>query len=141
MAKQDIRWQQRFDNFRRAFSLLEDALQNDPELLNQLEKEGVIQRFEYTFELAWKCLKDKMEYDGFLFEIISPKSIIRQAYTSKYIVDADKWFKMIGDRNLMSHTYDPSLFEQIIQSIWKEYLPSLKTLYLSLEKQLIDENA
>lgn len=61
---QDIRWKQRFANFNRAFLLLREAMENDMATLSQLEKEGIIQRFEYTFELAWKVLKDKMENDG-----------------------------------------------------------------------------
>lgn len=48
----DIRWKQRFQNFDRMFLLLREALQRKPETLSMLEKEGVIQRFEYTFELA-----------------------------------------------------------------------------------------
>ena len=60
----DIRWQQRFDNFDRALGLLREALANGPGALNQLEKEGVVQRFEYTLELAWKTIKDYLEESG-----------------------------------------------------------------------------
>ncbi|MEB3169032.1 MAG: nucleotidyltransferase substrate binding protein [Synechococcaceae cyanobacterium] len=60
----DIRWKQRFQNFDRAFVLLRDAMENGPAALNQLEKEGVIQRFEYCFELAWKTIKDYLEAGG-----------------------------------------------------------------------------
>ena len=60
----DIRWQQRFDNFDRALGLLREALANGPAALNQLEKEGVVQRFEYTLELAWKTIKDYLEESG-----------------------------------------------------------------------------
>jgi nucleotidyltransferase substrate binding protein (TIGR01987 family) len=102
---QDILWKQRFTNFNSAFLLLREAMENDLATLSQLEKEGIIQRFEYTFELAWKVLKDKMENDGIILDQISPKAVIRQAYTAKYINDPDAWLKMIRDRNLMSHTY------------------------------------
>lgn len=60
----DIRWQQRFDNFDRALGLLREALANGPAALNQLEKEGVVQRFEYTLEPAWKTIKDSLEKSG-----------------------------------------------------------------------------
>jgi len=53
-----IRWRQRFENFERAFLLLREAFEKDPAAMSDLEKEGAIQRFEYTFELAWKTLKD-----------------------------------------------------------------------------------
>ncbi len=136
MNHQDIRWQQRFMNFTRVFLLLREAMENNMAQLSQLEKEGIIQRFEYTFELAWKVLKDKMEYDGVLVDKISPKGVVRQAYNSKYIQDAEIWLKMIGDRNLMSHTYDFSKFEVVIQSIEDDYLPLLDAWYLELLSEI-----
>ena len=129
MKNQDIRWQQRFNNFERAFLLLREAMDNDLESLSQLEKEGIIQRFEYTFELVWKVIKDKMEDDGVILDKISPKAVIKKAYAAKYIQDAETWLKMIGDRNLMSHTYDFAKFEAVIKTIAGSYLPLLEALY------------
>ncbi|KZY80477.1 nucleotidyltransferase [Oleiphilus sp. HI0068] len=137
MSVSDIRWQQRFKNFQRAFLLLREAVESDIASFSQLEKEGVIQRFEYTFELAWKVLKDKMEFDGIILNQISPKSVVRQAYQSKYINDAETWLRMIGDRNLMSHTYDFSKFEQVIDSIKISYLPMLDEWYTSLLEEIV----
>jgi nucleotidyltransferase substrate binding protein (TIGR01987 family) len=134
--KEDIRWKQRFDNFEKAFILLKEAIENDLNQLNQLEKEGIIQRFEYTFELAWKVLKDKMQDDGIIMEIISPKYVVRKAFETKYINDAETWLLMIGDRNLMSHTYNFSKFEEIILSIKDKYLNILIKLYEFLKKEL-----
>lgn len=136
MSDQDIRWQQRFINFQRAFLLLREAMERDPAQLSQLEKEGIIQRFEYTFELAWKVLKDKLENDGIELDKISPKAVVRQAFTAKYISNPDIWLKMIGDRNLMSHTYDFAKFEAIIQTIRESYLPFLDDWYLELLTEL-----
>ena len=133
---QDKRWQQRFKNFQRAFLLLREALEKEPETLSQLEKEGIIQRFEYTFELAWKVLKDKMEFDGLEINQISPKAVVRQAYAAKYLDDADTWLRMIGDRNLISHTYDFSKFEAVIITLRAEYLPMLDDWYLKLLEEL-----
>lgn len=132
----DIRWQQRFVNFTRAFLLLKEALQKDINQFNQLEKEGIIQRFEYTFELAWKVLKDKMEHDGLIIDQISPKAVVKQAFTNKYIDDAAIWLKMIDDRNLMSHTYNFETFETIIITIKREYLPILDKWYIELQKEI-----
>ena len=131
--KENIRWKQRFDNFETAFILLKEAIEND---LDQLEKEGIIQRFEYTFELAWKVLKDKMQDDGIIMETISPKYVVRKAFETKYINDAETWLLMIGDRNLMSHTYNFSKFEEIILSIKGKYLNILIKLYEFLKKEL-----
>lgn len=133
MTENDIRWKQRFQNYQRAYGLLKEAIEKDPAQLSQLEKEGIIQRFEYTFELAWKVLKDKMEADGLTLDQISPKAIARQAYVTKYIDDAEGWLRMIADRNLMSHTYDLSKFEAIIDSIRKEHLSLLVRLHNELQ--------
>ncbi|CAD6873182.1 nucleotidyltransferase substrate binding protein [Methylomonas fluvii] len=132
----DIRWQQRFANFQRAFLLLREAMESNLSELSQLEKEGVIQRFEYTFELAWKVLKDKMENDGLVLDQVSPKAVVKQAYASKYIDSPETWLRMIGDRNLMSHTYDFVKFEAVIQSIASDYLPMLQDWYLGLLDEL-----
>ncbi len=139
MTNLDIRWKQRFQNFDRAFVLLREALEREPEGLSQLEKEGIIQRFEYTFELAWKVLKDKMASDGLLVDQVSPKAVVRQAYAAKYIDDAETWMKMIGDRNLMSHTYDFKKFEEVIQTIRQSYLPLLADWHLGLLAEAVGE--
>ena len=128
----DIRWKQRFRNFSRAFSLLREALELQPSQLNQLEKEGIIQRFEYTFELAWKVLKDVMESDGIALDQISPKAVVRQAYSAKYLDNPEVWLNMIGDRNLMSHTYDFTKFEAVINTLRESYLPELEAFYHDL---------
>ncbi|MHA7879514.1 MAG: nucleotidyltransferase substrate binding protein [Saccharospirillum sp.] len=142
MFNPESRWQQRFQNYSRAYALLREAFEKDPTTLSQLEKEGIIQRFEYTFELAWKVLKDKMEADGLQLDQISPKAIIRAAYKAKYIDDGEGWLRMMGDRNLMSHTYDFQTFEKIILSIRQEYLSLFEQWYdYLLEEQLHDSGA
>jgi nucleotidyltransferase substrate binding protein (TIGR01987 family) len=134
--KEDIRWKQRYENFEKAFLLLKEVIEMDLNQLSQLEKEGIIQRFEYTFELAWKVLKDKMEDDGIIMETISPKYVVKKAFETKYIHDVETWLLMIGDRNLMSHTYNFSKFEEIILSIKKNYITILNDLYKFLKKEL-----
>lgn len=132
---QDIRWEQRFQNFTRAITLLKEIEALEIDKISFLEKEGIIQRFEFTLELAWKTLKDKMEFDGILLDKISPKMVLKEAYQAKYINDIDTWLKMINDRNLVSHTYDFETFELIIPSIQKNYISVLNDLYLSLTKE------
>jgi nucleotidyltransferase substrate binding protein (TIGR01987 family) len=131
-STQDIRWKQRFNNFNRAFLLLREAMESDISSLKQLEKEGIIQWFEYTFELACKVFKDKMEHDGIVLNQISPKAVVRQAFAAKYIDAPEPWLKMIGDRNLISHTYDFVKFEAVIKSIADEYLPMLEDWHVKL---------
>ena len=101
-----------------------------------LNRDASIQRFEFTFELAWKTLKDKMEFDGIVLDTISPKAVVRKGFESKYIKNAEGWLKMIGDRNLMSHTYDLEQFEAIIVSIKNLYLPILDDFYTDLIEEM-----
>jgi nucleotidyltransferase substrate binding protein (TIGR01987 family) len=103
--------------------------------LSLLEKEGIIQRFEFTLELAWKKLKDKIEFDGIILDRISPKMVLKEAYQAKYINNIEVWIQMINDRNLVSHTYDFETFEEIIPSIQKQYIPVLNELFVSLKNE------
>ena len=136
----DIRWQQRLQNFSRAFKLLREIVEAHDDLtaLEAIVKEGTIQRFEYTFELAWKTLKDKMEADGLELERISPRYVFKTAYQSKYIDDIDGWLKMAGDRNLMSHTYNFDTFDQVLITLKNEYFQLLSDLHVSLIEQQLE---
>lgn len=129
---QQTRWHYRFANFSRAYSLLREALEDGAQPLNRLEREGVIQRFEYTFELSWKLLKDKLDHDGVVLPTITPRAVIREAFQSKLIDDCETWLKMLTDRTLMSHTYDFEKFEAVILTIRSEYLTILDALYQRL---------
>ena len=106
----DIRWKQRFQNFDRGVVLLREALENGPSALSALEKEGVIQRFEYTFELAWKTIKDFLEAGGLDISPITPRQVIKEAFAAKVLADGQAWIDMLDHRNLLSHTYDHSVF-------------------------------
>ena len=101
-------------------------------------QEGIIQRFEYTFELAWKTLKDKMESDGLSLERLSPKYIFKGAYKSKYIDNIELWIEMTNDRNLMSHTYDSARLTKMLQSIKELYYPAIQKLYDYFKHEIED---
>jgi nucleotidyltransferase substrate binding protein (TIGR01987 family) len=136
-VNQDIRWKQRFENFDRGFVLLREALERKPETLSMLEKEGVIQRFEYTFELASNTLKDYLEEGGLLISPITPRQVIKEAFAARVIPDGEVWVNMLDHRNLLSHTYDPAVFEQAVEAIAQRYLPAMTKLHESfLEKSL-----
>lgn len=132
------RWVYRFDNYKRAFLLLRDAMETmQKRELTQLEKEGVIQRFEYTWELSWKVMKDYMESEGIVLEKITPAAVIRAAFEAKIISDGEGWMKALDARNKMSHTYDLKKFEEIIRDIQSSYLHLLDKLYLTLLENVI----
>jgi nucleotidyltransferase substrate binding protein (TIGR01987 family) len=131
----DIRWKQRFQNFDRAFVLLRDALENGPDSLNQLEKEGVIQRFEFSFELAWKTVKDYMEHDGFVFATITPRQVIKDAFAAKILKDGQSWIDMLDHRNLLSHTYNLAKFEEAAKAVHDRYLDAFDQLHEFLQTE------
>lgn len=132
----DIRWKQRFQNFDRAFVLLRDALAGEPAKLSPLEKEGVIQRFEYTFELAWKTLKDYLEDGGLVIAPVTPRQVLKEAFAAKILQQGPVWIAMLDHRNLLSHTYDLAVFEAAVTQIAGSYLPALGELHSHLAARL-----
>ncbi len=128
MTEQPPRWHYRFNNYRRAYTLLLEAMEQQRPL-TQLEKEGVIQRFEYTMELAWKTLKDYLESENIVLEQITPRTVIRRAFEAQVIRQGDVWQDALDARNKMSHTYHLEKFEQVIDAIRKHYLAAFGELY------------
>lgn len=135
------RWLYRFDNYKRAFALLREAIETmEQRELTQLEKEGIIQRFEYTWELAWKVLKDYLEREGVVLEKITPASVIKAAFEAKIISDGDMWMKALDARNKMSHQYNLKKFEEIIKEIQAHYLSLLDDLHMSMIENSINHD-
>jgi len=130
----DIRWIQRFNNYRKAYDLLKDALIIDEP--SELEIEGMIQRFEYTFELGWKTMKDYLEEKGFT-EIVGSKEAIRIAFSNGIITDGEIWMEMIKARNLTTHIYNSETAHQIWSDIIRLYFPCFEQLRNYLETKLI----
>jgi nucleotidyltransferase substrate binding protein (TIGR01987 family) len=125
----DIRWQQRFDNFDRAFVLLREVCDRGVDSLSQLEKEGAIQRFEVAFELAWKTLKDYLEESGVVVNPVTPRNVIKEAFAAKLLEDAQVWIDMMLHRNLLSHTYDSTVFESVLRTVVERYFPAFDRLH------------
>jgi nucleotidyltransferase substrate binding protein (TIGR01987 family) len=133
---QDIRWQQRFQNFDRAVVLLREALEIPADTMSNLEKEGMIQRFEFVLELAWKTVKDFLEYQGIqITPPISPRSVIKDAFAAQIIADGQIWIDMIEHRNLLSHTYKQRTFDEAAEAIRKRYHAAIEDLHLYLMGQ------
>jgi len=129
------RWQQRFQNFEKAYNSLivsVDALENEPE--NKFIQDSLIQRYEYSIELAWKTLKDFLEYEGYL-EIESPKKVIRLGLKEGYLKD-ELWMQALIDRNKTSHAYDEEMAKEVIADIQEKYLYLLRDLIDVLKKEL-----
>lgn len=130
----DIRWKQRFDHLEKALGLLREALSR-VDSLSDLEKEGTVQRFEFTFELAWKTLKDYLEHSGVVLEQITPANVIKQGFSAKIISNGQAWIEMLRCRNLMSHTYDQNVFDEAVNRMACEFLPALNSFYEFLKKE------
>lgn len=125
---EDIRWIQRFDNFKRSLRQLDSAIALIKEReLSELEQQGVIQAFEYNYELAWNVLKDFYEYQGEQ-DIQGSRDAIKVAYRRGLIANGDVWLKMIKSRGLTVHTYNEEITQQILEEIFHQYYPEFVAL-------------
>jgi nucleotidyltransferase substrate binding protein (TIGR01987 family) len=115
--KEDIRWKQRFQNYGKALMLLEEAVDANRAAERELIKAGIIQYFEFTHELAWKVMKDFLEYEG-MTGIVGSRSATREAFNKGLIEEGQAWMDMLETRNITVHAYDPLIiteaFEQIV---------------------------
>jgi len=117
----DIRWQQRFSNFRRAFASLTAAVglaRARP--LSDLEKQGLIQVFEFTHELAWNVMRDYFAYQGNT-AITGSRDAVREAFSKGLLDDGEGWMEMPQSRNLTSHTYNQAVADEIVARIIGSY--------------------
>lgn len=136
MSDRDIRWQQRFANYKKAVRQLQDAVElSQQRELSQLEKQGVIQAFKFTHELAWNLLKDYLQDQGNQ-NISGSKDATREAFKVELIADGEQWMAMIQSRNLSSHTYNEQIAEQLAEAITKRYFPLFAELQTGMEKCL-----
>ena len=118
---EDIRWKQRFSNYKKALTTLKNAVElAAARNLTDLEKQGMIKGFEFTFELAWNVMKDFLEEHG-VTGIIGSKDAVRHAFNKDLIEDGQVWMNMIKDRNLAAHSYDEKTAEDLAASITGNY--------------------
>ena len=143
--EKDIRWEQRFSNYIKAVDKLsqsvkyieenfdtEESLEN--EILDEMIKEGLIQRFEYTHELAWNVMKDYAEYQG-NSSIGGSRDASREAFQLKLITNGHIWMDMITSRNKTSHTYNEETANEIYDKILKEYYPAFIEFKHTMEEK------
>lgn len=128
MNSPDIRWQQRLSNYRKALQQLDEAMQlMSQRPLSKLEKQGVIQGFEYSYELGWNTLKDFLVWQG-IEGIVGSRDTIREGFSRGLIDDGQGWMQMLTDRNRTSHTYNEETAEAILLNIRQQHHPLLKAL-------------
>ena len=134
--EQDIRWVQRFDNFKRSLKQLEMAFElMDERELNELEQQGVIQAFEYNYELAWNVIKDFYQYQG-VTDIQGSRDAFKLAFARGLISDGEVWLDMVKKRQLTVHTYNHATSEAILAAIIDDYYEQFQSLKTALTRQL-----
>jgi len=125
---EDIRWKQRFQNYTKALATMTKAVKLAASRdLSDLEKQGVIQGFEFTFELAWNVMKDYLEEQG-ITDIIGSKNAVRHAFNKGLIEDGEVWMDIIKDRNLASHVYDEETANDLFAAITTNYYQQFSAL-------------
>jgi len=125
-----LRRRQQFENFEKAFLLLKEALEAKPlDEYSKLEQEGVVQRFEYTFELAWKTLKDRLLYEGHDEKTL--RAVIRRSFSIGYLTeeDAETWLESLEKSNLLGHTYNEEAAKEALAFIQYRFVPILSRIY------------
>jgi nucleotidyltransferase substrate binding protein (TIGR01987 family) len=143
--EKDIRWEQRFSNYIKAVDKLSQSVKYiqenfnaeeslDDEILDEMIKEGLIQRFEYTHELAWKVMKDYAEYQGNP-NIGGSRDASREAFQLKLVTNGHIWMDMITSRNKTSHTYNEETANEIYDKILKEYYPAFIEFKNTMEEK------
>lgn len=140
-----IRWKQRFSNYTKALGKLSQAvsyiknLQSNTNLdyeetLDEMIKEGLIQRFEYTHELAWNVMKDYAVYQG-NNTVGGSRDSVREAFQLKLIENAKLWMDMIVSRNKTSHTYNEDTANEIYSDILELYYPAFLKFQQTMEEK------
>lgn len=133
MKAEDIRWKQPFYNYLIALTLLEEAVKIHQETgLNELETEGLIQRFEFTHELAWNVMKDFFEFQGST-NLAGSRDTTREDVNKGIIENGEIWMDMIKSRNLSSHTYDEQSAKILKDKITNDYF----ACFLDLKRKLL----
>jgi len=136
-AEPDIRWKQRFENDKKAFSQLEEFIRQDQ--LNKLEEQGLIKAFEYTYELAWNTMKDFLEYQGET-DIPGSRDAIRKSFARGIIKDGDVWLDMLQARNRTSHTYNEDTARDIVDSIQQDYFTAFQSYLVDMQRRVISDS-
>jgi len=129
----DVRWKQRFSNYSKALGQLQKFI--DKGDLNELEEQGLIQAFEYTYELAWNVMKDFFEYQG-EEAIRGSRDAIRLSFNRGLITEGKKWMDMIESRIKSSHTYNEATAEEVVSKILSTYFDCFVDFKNTMQKEL-----
>lgn len=132
MENKDVRWKQRFQNFEKAFFFLTEAVEK--ESYSPIEIGGLVQAFEFTFELGWKTIKDYLYEQG--IETNFPKAAIKEGFNTQIIKDGHVWIEMLERRNELSHTYNQEVAKNAVKVINHKYYPAINQVYEYFKQKL-----
>ena len=132
MADGDVRWQQRFQNFEKAFVFFQKAVAMKS--YNSIEVGGLVQAFEFTFELGWKTIKDFLYEQG--WETRFPRETIKEAFATEIIKHGHAWIEMLEKRNELSHTYNEEVAEHAVSVIKQKYFEAIEQVYEYLKAKM-----
>lgn len=130
---QELRWQQRFEQYSKALRQLESAVNTYVGTEEDIIKEGIIQRFEFTHELAWKVMQDILKFQGF-FDVIGSRTATKMAFSQGLITNGEMWMEMIKSRNITVHTYDEHILNTEYHKITQDYLPLMIEFKQNIER-------
>ena len=129
----DIRWHPRLANYEKAFSRLAAAVELASQRpLSDLEKQGLIQAFEFTHELAWNVMKDYFAWQGTV-DITGSRDATRESFSKGLVADGEGWMEMIRSRNQTSHTYNEEVANEIAARITGQYAPLFQAFLLRMQ--------
>jgi len=131
MENKDVRWKQRFQNFEKAFLFFQTTI--NKETYTPIEVGGLVQAFEFTFELGWKTIKDFLYEQGLTTNF--PREAIKEGFQTQIIEDGHTWLHMLEKRNELSHTYNEAVAEQAIDTIKHQYYPAIEQVYHFLKNK------
>lgn len=132
MEHPDIRWKQRFQNFEKAFLFFREAVNKQD--YTPIETSGLVQAFEFTFELGWKTIKDYLYEQG--IDTRFPREALKEGFHTQIIVDGHIWIQMLEKRNELSHTYNEEVARHAVEIIKNSYYQAIEQVYLYLKERM-----
>jgi len=139
MALPEKRWIQRLDNYAKAFAVLQRTYNiQDKRELTEAEMMGLIQSFEFSYELAWNLMKDFLHNKG-IFDIVGSKDAIRAAFKNNIIDNGEIWMDMVERRNETAHTYEEDVAIRVVNDVSNLYIKEMRKLLEKMMKYKSEE--
>lgn len=128
MEERKPKWGERLTTYQNAIDRLTEVITlSRQHPLNQFERDSLVKRFEFSYEMAWKLMMS-YEKDNGITEILGSKDVIRQAFRLSIVKNGEAWLEMVDARNRTSHLYDEKMATDAADEIIHTYYPLLVEL-------------